>query len=387
MGNEMKIVYVDPGYGKLCAYPPDISSAYSAFTGKLTWVKNKTFNPTSDVAFTHDSDVYYASSRATVALLPAGVLDLALPAKVEGKYVKRVLSLKCLVYFAPKTPNLEIGFIDNLTAGFPIGVTFSDTSTGGHANCRLTNFDKYKDYSASSSPKFTADSRYDVSITYSWAVDDRGTSSKLTRSSNVTVSGFSTTKGSVTSVTLEDDKVFTSTPTTVPKMCLLYRSMSKPHSYVSNVLVGQAYYVGDGSDLPKYEGIPVDTRIYRLTTSATDTDFSSRTIETEVASIFGGQTTLESNTEYYTNTNGAKLLQQISSSGDTPANHIVVYGNPGYHESGAVTKATGIERTIAHGTHTLSSEKDAHVCDWWKDDNAETLSDFYGKYVGWKAGG
>ena len=373
MENEMEIVYVDPGYGKLVAYPTP-----SVYTGRLTWVKNKAYNPTSDVAFTHDSDDNYATTFPTYALLP-DVLDFDQPnnrTAVAGKYVKKVCSLKCLAYFASGTKTLEIGF--NQSYGNPIvaGVSFS-TLNNGNISCKLTAFTKTETISGSANNYLC-----DISITYSYAYDARSTT-KYIRSGSVTVSGFSK------SVTATDENETSTLPTyQAPKCCVLYRGIGTPHPYVSNVLVGQGYYEADGNDIPEGKGIPVDTRIYRLTTSATNNSgFSTRTIETEVASVFGGQTMKESNTEYYTNTNGAKLLQQISSSGDTPANHIVVYGNPGYREGANVTEATGMEGTAAKGTRTLSAEQDAHICDWWKDGNATTFSSLYGKYVGWKAGG
>lgn len=372
--NEMKIVYVDPGYGKLVAYPTS-----SVYTGRLTWVKNETFNPTSGVAFTHDSDVNYASTRPTYALLPDDVFDFSLPTAVEGKITKKVLSLKCTIYYIPDSI-LELGFPVNLQITGSPWVTFSST---GCTLCAYSgNPNVIKSYSATSYPKYTVEGLHDVSMTYSMECDARTGSLSITRKRSIKLSGFNNAEGCVELTDSRDG----STSVNSPSMCVLYRSIGKPHSYVSNVLVGQAYYEGNGDDMPLYEGIPLDTRIYRLTTGATDTTFANRTIETEVASVFGGETTKERNTEYFTSSVGSRLRQQITSSGNTPANHVVVYGNPGYTEGGIITKATGIDNTT-HNARTLSTEQDAHICDWWKYEKAETLNDLYGKYVGWMAGG
>ena len=94
--------------------------------------------------------------------------------------------------------------------------------------------------------------------------------------------------------------------------------------------------------------------------------------------------------------NGQTLLQTtnadnlISTFGNQPVNHIVVYGNPGYRVGSTVARATGISKsggTIeAHGTQDLNFDKTMHVYDVWEIAEGNKFSTINDLQVGWRAG-
>ncbi|MBQ6296629.1 MAG: hypothetical protein IJK81_02920 [Selenomonadaceae bacterium] len=149
------------------------------------------------------------------------------------------------------------------------------------------------------------------------------------------------------------------------------------HVYISNVLVGQVFYSGNGTgSIPSDNGIPADTPIYRLSLGTPITDFTAG----DKGEYIGTANVLQA-------VNASSL---ITTHGNRPINHIFAYGDLGYRVGSAVSSATGIYKSDnninSHGTHTLSFDKTAHIYDVWKIGDGNTLSDINGLQVSWRAG-
>ena len=180
----------------------------------------------------------------------------------------------------------------------------------------------------------------------------------------------------------------TTTKPNLPQYALFHFGGSSSHYYVSNVLVGQASYDGDGTDdIPSDDGIPANTPVYRLPLGAPEEiDFEA------------GE-----DGEYIAKENGKKLLQTVYTGdtsdptsliykfGNRPITHVVSYGNPGYRVGTAVTEATGLSKVnesgAQHGTHELSFDKTMHIYDIWKLTQHKSFAALNGVKVGWLSGG
>ena len=211
---------------------------------------------------------------------------------------------------------------------------------------------------------------HNISITLALTADGTGSGITYIRTTTIDVDG----------VVDFQTYAMTTLPSYLPQYALIYFGGGSNHYYVSNVLVGQASYEGDGTgSIPSDDGIPANTPVYRLPLGTPVTDFEA------------GEDGM-----YIAKENGQTLLQTVNTSslaqahGNRPVNHIVAYGNPGYRVGTAVTAATGISKEgssiTAHGTHTLSFEKDMHVYDVWKIAEGSTFNDINGLQVGWRAG-
>lgn len=335
----MEIVHVDPGYGKLM-------QLYS--NTELDYVENAEYNPYSGVAFTVTSGAKSFFPNIDFAFEPTA-----------GQYYKKVWSMKFSVYNAGGS--LYAGFCHAANATPDVGVHFHNNA------CAVRH---YIDGIVKEETNFaqTPAGLHHVSITYSLTAETTGNYLLAT-----TIMVDNTT----------DFQIYSSaTPPTIPQYAgYSFAIAAQNHCFISNVLVGQASYEGDGTgSIPSDDGIPANTPVYRLPLGTPVTDFES------------GE-----DGEYVAKTNGKTLLQTVNASnlitahGDKPINHIVAYGNPGYRVGSAVTAATGISKegnTITpHGSHTLSFEKDMHVYDVWKIADGSKFSNINGLQVGWQAGG
>ena len=275
------------------------------------------------------------------------------------QYYKKVWSLKFSFY--ADGGGFSVGFTHavNAIGSSDVGVELSSTQVRAR---RYVDGVVKEDQIADNFTGF-----HNVSITYSLTAD--GTGNYLSMS---TIMFDDTTDFQICT--------FAEAPTVPQYAGCSFGISGWNHVFISNVLAGQATYEGDGTgDIPSDDGIPANTPIYRLPTSATVTDFE-----------------LGDDGEYIGKENGQTLLQTVDAStlisnfGDKPINHIVAYGAPGYRVGTAVSAATGISKAddiiTAHGTHALSFDKKAHVYDVWKIDDDSTFSDINGLAVGWRAG-
>ena len=334
----MQIVHVDPGYGRLM-------ELYS--NTELEYVENSTYNPTSGVAFTCTS-----GSRS---FFP----NFDFTFEPSGQFYKKVWSMKFSFYADGGA--FAVGFTHavNAIGTSDAGLEFGSSQVRAR---RYVDGSVQEEIIADNSTGF-----HDVSITYAVTADGAG--------SYISAS-------TITFDDKTDFQIYTSADVPfIPKYAGLSFSISgQNHVFISNVLLGQATYEGDGTgDIPSDDGIPASTPIYRLPTSATVTDF-----------------TAGDDGEYIGTANGQTLLQTVDAStlisifGDKPVNHIVAYGAPGYRVGSAVTQATGISKSddaiTAHGSHALSFEKDMHVYDVWKIEDGSAFSNINGLQVGWRAG-
>lgn len=337
----MDIVHVDPGYGKLMES-----------NNELEYVENSTYNPTSGVAFTT------AGSSGARAHFP----NLDFTFEPSAQFHKKVWSVKLSIY-SDGSGILHIGFNRAATSTNPdVGVNISSNS------CSINRYVEDSTESVFNFIKGFSAGFHNISVTYSLTADGTSGGISYTRTSTIDVDDN------------VDFQTYTTATTLTPPSYLLLGFGSGKHYYVSNVLVGQASYSGDGTgSIPSDDGIPADTPIYRLPLGTPITDFTEG-----------------DDGEYVATANGQTLLQAVNSStlitthGNCPINHIVAYGAPGYRVGSAVSSATGISKednTItSHGTHTLSFDKLAHVYDVWKIGDGNTFSDINGLQVGWRAG-
>ena len=334
----MEIVHVDPGYGKMM-------ELYS--NTELEYVENSTYNPTSGVAFTCTS--------GGASFFPNFDFNF----EPKGQFYKKVWSLKFSFYADGGAFYVGFTHAQNAIATSDAGLQF------GTSNVRARRYveGRVQDEIIAES----VNGFHNVSITYSLTAEGAGNYISAT---------------TIIFDDITDFQIYTSAEETfIPSYAGLSFAISgQNHIFISNVLLGQATYEGDGTgDIPSDDGIPANTPIYRLPTGATDTDF-----------------TAGEDGEYIGTTNGQTLLQTVDAStlitnfGDKPINHIVAYGAPGYRVGSAVTRATGISKSdddiTSHGTHELSYVKDAHVYDVWEIGNESTFSDINGLKVGWRAG-
>lgn len=341
----MEIVYVDPGYGRLML--PDANP--------FEYEKNATYNTTSGVAFTAKGDYTRTFPELDLSFNPSGTAQIC----------KKVWSVKLTAY------GKSAGY-------FALGVVENEANGGSATHLGIDVRPNVINWRTHDGTKTTT--------TQQKTLNDDSFSSAGTHNLSVTFSLTATqktggTEYTITNILMLDNAVKSATNTTATKPDVgkyfgLYFSNNR-YTYVSNVLAGVATYEGDGTNMPSDEGIPVDTMIYRLSLgeSTSDSNF-----------------TKNSDGEYVANASGQNLLQPIhTNTGTQTVNHLVVYGNPGYTVGVSVPKAAGIYRPTGSSTinqagkkRVLSSNPDAHVCDFWKI-NDTTLSNLYGLQVGWKA--
>lgn len=345
----MEIVYVDPGYGRLML--PDAD--------KFEFEKSTIYNPTSDVAFT--------STVSCTRAFPN--LDLKFDPPGTAQIYKKVWSVK-LTAHGKSAGRVSLGVTDDQDSGGTVinsGIDVRPNVINWRIHDGTTTTETQQNKLNDTS--FSSAGTHNLSVTFSLTAAQKTSGTEYT----------------ITNTLILDNEVKFATNTTatkpnVGKYFALY--LANNHQiYVSNVLAGVTTYEGDGTNMPSDDGIPADTMIHRLSLNAPTSDSNFT----------------KNGDEYVANSNGQILLQQINSTkdatGSDPAvNHLVVYGNPGYHVGSRVTQAAGISRA-AGGTiaqpgkkRDLSYETDAHVCDFWKISDT-TLSNLYGLQVGWRAGG
>lgn len=340
----MDIVHVDPGYGK-------VLQSYSG-TG-TTFVENDEYNPYSGVAFTHEGN-----GGSVYARLP----NIDFTFEPNSQFYKKVWSLKFSVY-TPGSGVFHAGF-STVASGAAIHGQIRIVGNG-YDITRFVENTQLSEYHSGFSAGF-----HNVSITYSLTADGTGSGTSYIRTTTIEVD----------EVVDFQTYALATIPSYLPEYALFNFGGGSNHYYVSNVLVGQASYEGDGTgSIPSDDGIPANTPVYRLPLGTPDTDFE-----------------LGDDGIYIAKENGQTLLQTVNASslvtthGNQPINHIVAYGNPGYRVGTAVTAATGISKEgndiTPHGTHTLSFEKDMHVYDVWKIAEGSTFNDINGLQVGWRAG-
>ena len=341
----MEIVHVDPGYGRVMLSTSDTGT---------TFVENDEYNPTSGVAFTHAGD-----SAGVYARLP----NLDFSFEPSGQFYKKVFSLKFTVY-APGSGSFRAGF-SKVASGAPMfgGI---DIRSNNYSIVRFVeNVEKY-----SQNAGLSAGLHY-VSITHSLTVDSTKEVPEYLRTTTIEVDNV-----------VDFQTYTTTTKPNLPQYALFHFGGSSSHYYVSNVLVGQASYEGDGNDdIPSDDGIPANTPVYRLPLGAPEEiDFEA------------GE-----DGEYIAKENGKKLLQTVDTTnlisrfGNQPITHVVSYGNPGYRVGTAVTEATGLSKAdgagVPRGTHELSFVKDMHIYDIWKLTQHKSFAALNGIQVGWLSGG
>lgn len=335
----MDIVHVDPGYGRLMKLESNT---------ELESVENSTYNPYSSVAFT--------ATQGARTYFP---VDLTFE-PTAGQFYKKVWSLKLSVY--NDSGSFYVGFCRSIAS-------FSNPDVGVHLSGNTCHIRRYVDGTVDEEKNFAATPAglHHISITYSLTSEATGNYLLAT-----TIMVDNTT----------DFQIYSSAtaPPTIQYLGCSFSISAQNHCFISNVLVGQASYEGDGTgSIPSDDGIPANTPVYRLPLGTPVTDFEA------------GE-----DGEYIAKENGQTLLQTVNASslvtthGNRPINHIVAYGNPGYRVGTAVTAATGISKEgsviTPHGTHTLSFEKDMHVYDVWKIAEGSTFNDINGLQVGWRAG-
>lgn len=340
----MEIVYVDPGYGRLMLPNADV----------FEYENNPDYNTTSEVAFTSKGS--YTRSFPDI--------DLSFNPSSTAQIYKKVWSVKLTAY--------------GKSAGrFSLGVNEDDDSGGSAIQLGIDvrpNVINWYTYNGTT-----------TTYTQQDKLGENSFSSAGTHNLSVTLSLTATQKTSgteytITNILMLDDafEIATNTTTTKPNVQKSFSLYFGAHHqvYVSNVLAGVATYAGNGTDIPSDEGIPVDTMIYKLSLGTPTSD----------------STFTKNGDEYVANTTGKNLLQTITTStGSQTVNHLVVYGNPGYTVGVSVPKAAGIYRPTSNSPinqagkkRVLSSNPDAHVCDFWKI-NDTTLGNLYGSQVGWTA--
>ena len=257
-------------------------------------------------------------------------------------------------------------------AGFCRSIaSLSSPDVGVHLSGNICHIRRYVDGTVNEERNFAATPAglHHISITYSLTAEITGNYLLAT-----TIIVDNTT----------DFQIYSSAtaPPTIQYLGCSFSISAQNHCFISNVLIGQASYEGDGTgSIPSDDGIPANTPVYRLplVTPITNDGFTSN--EDGI---------------YVTNTNGSKLLKTVdvdtlkNTWGNQPINHIVSYGNPGYRVGSAVTEAWGISRSgntiTPHGKHILNFEKDAHIYDVWKIADGSKFSDIDGLQVGWRAG-
>lgn len=338
----MEIVHVDPGYGKLMLPNADVFES----------VESATFNPTSGVAFTSKGS--YARSFPN--------LDLSFDPPDTAQVYKKVWSVKLSAY-GDSSGNYSVGLCTNSqSSAIHVGI---QVSSGAYA--WYTNVGEGTVSATQGIGSFSSEGMHNLSVTFSLRAERKtgGTEYFITNT-----------------LILDDEVKFeNNTTTALPSWVgdTLNLHFSNSHKiYVSNILVGQAVYDGQG-DEPSDDGIPANTPIYRLPTGTPITNFTQGD-DGEWIGTENGQTLLQT-------TNADNL---ISTFGNQPVNHIVVYGNPGYRVGSTVARATGISKsggTIeAHGTQDLNFDKTMHVYDVWEIAEGNKFSTINDLQVGWRAG-
>ena len=338
----MEIVHVDPGYGRLMELWTNT---------ELEYVENSAYNPTSGVAFTCTSGAWCYFPNFDFTFEPT------------GQFYKKVWSLKFSFY--SESGGFAVGFThaSNAIGSSDVGLVFSNQKVRAR---------RYVDGNAIVQQEYISEENFtgfhNVSITY--AVTAEGAGNYLSVST-------------ITYDDITDEQVCTWAEVPfIPSYAGLEFYISGQNSvFISNVLLGQATYDGDGtSGIPSDDGIPADTPIYRLPLSTPPITNFTEGEDGEWVGKENGQTLLQT-----TNANNLTATW-----GDQPVNHIVVYGAPGYRVGSAVTTATGISKandTIeSHGSHALSFYKTIHVYDVWEIAEGNTFSSINDLQVGWRAG-
>ena len=332
----MDIVHVDPGYGRLMES-----------NNALEYVENTTYNPYSGVAFTT------AGSSGARAHFPNLDFDFTPTAQIY----KKVWSVKLSIY-SDGTGILHVGFTRAASS--------TDPDVGVDINSNSCSIKRYVDDSAAYEFNFIkgfSAGFHNISITLALTVE--GTT--YTRTNTIDVDNV-----------VDYQTYTTTTAPAIPRYIVLGFGGGK-HYYISNILVGQASYEGDGTgDIPSDDGIPANTPIYRLPLGTPATNFTAGT--DEYIATANGQTLLSA-------TNADDLIE---THGNQPVNHIVVYGAPGYRVGSNVTSATGISKSgdaiTSHGNITLDFDKTMHIYDVWEIAEGNTFNSIKDLQVGWRAG-